>query len=188
MQQRLSDIVEAHEQDLLARPSDFEAEFEAVIILHGLARQIHLQGIALFFFGALKELFDLRFAEFGGQDSVLEAIVIENIRVAGSKDYPKTVIANGPGSMLAAGAAAKIGARQKHRGTFVARKIQHEVRVRLFTGKIAPVIEKDAAKALASQRLQELLRYHLVGVHVYLVDGLNEAGVGFEWLHAARVL
>jgi len=77
-----------------------------------LAGQIHGQRIACLFFRALEEFFDLRFGEFGGKDAVLEAVVVEDVGVAGGEDYAEAVIADGPGSMLAAGTAAEVGACQ----------------------------------------------------------------------------
>ena len=101
-------------------------------VADGLIRQIHRQRVAFFFFGALEEFVDVRVAERGGKNAVLEAIVVENVGVARRDDHAKAVIEDGPGSVLAAGAAAEIGARQQHRCAFVARQVQHEFRIRFF--------------------------------------------------------
>ena len=82
-----------------------------MFVRDGLVRQIHRERIAFFFFGALEEFFDFRFRERRRQDAVLEAIVVENVRVAGRDDNPEPVIFHAPGSVLAAGAATEIGAR-----------------------------------------------------------------------------
>jgi hypothetical protein len=54
----------------------------------------------------------LLLGQFGGQDAVFEAIVIEDVGVAGREDDAKAVIADGPRRVLAAGAAAKVRARE----------------------------------------------------------------------------
>ena len=94
--------------------------------------------------------------EFGGENAVFETIVVENVGVAGRKDDAETVIADGPGRVFAAGAATEIGARQQDGCAFVAREIQNEVRIGFFAGQVAPVVEEDAAEALAGESFQKL--------------------------------
>ena len=106
------------------------------------------------------------FGERRGQDAVLKTIVVENVRIARRNDDAETVVLDAPGSVLAAGAAAEVGARQQNGCAFVARKIQHEFRVRFFAGEIAPIVKKYPAKTFARQRLQKLFGHHLIGVDV----------------------
>src|ERR1700730_14540553 len=54
MLQRRADIVEALEQNFLARRRNIEAEHQAMSIRDGLVRQIHRQHVAFFFFRALE--------------------------------------------------------------------------------------------------------------------------------------
>ena len=54
-----ADVVEALEQDFFARWGDFEFVGQAVVIADGLIREINGERVALFFFYALEELFDL---------------------------------------------------------------------------------------------------------------------------------
>ena len=53
-----ADIVEAFEQDFLARWRDFKFVDQAVLVADGLVRQVDGKGIAFFLFGALEEFFD----------------------------------------------------------------------------------------------------------------------------------
>src|SRR5207245_467938 len=108
--------------------------------------------------------------------------------IAGGKDYAEAVIADGPGSVLTAGAATEVRAGQQHGCAFVAREVQYKFGIRLFAGQIAPVIEKDAAKTLAGERLQELFRHHLVGVYIDPIHRCDEAGVCNKWLHLFKLL
>src|SRR5271154_4081074 len=78
VEERGADVVEAFEQDFFARRDDFKFVAEAVIIADRLVGQVDAELVAFFFFGALEEFFDLRFAQFGGKNAVLEAIVVEN--------------------------------------------------------------------------------------------------------------
>src|SRR5437016_14625909 len=122
----------------------------------GLVRQIDGERIACFFFSALEEFIDLIFGERRGQDAVLKAIVVENVRVAGGDDDAKAVVLHAPRGVLAAGAAAEIGARQQNRRASVPREIQDELGIGLFAGKITPIVEEYAAEAFARERLQKL--------------------------------
>src|SRR5271166_4022544 len=121
MLERLGDIVESLEQDFLARRRDFKIIDQTVIVADGLIGQIEQQGIAHFRFRAAEELFDFAFAENRGQNAVLEAIIVENVGVAGSDDGAEAVVLDAPWRVLAAGAAAKVRASQEHGSALVAR-------------------------------------------------------------------
>ena len=107
-----ADVVEALEEDFFARRRNFKFVNQAVAVADSLIGKIDGKGIAFFFFGALEEFFDLLLGEFGGQNSVLEAVVVEDVGVTGSEDYAESVIADGPRGVFAAGAATEIRARQ----------------------------------------------------------------------------
>ena len=145
--------------------------------------EIDGEGVALFGFGLLEELIDFGFGEDGGEDAVLEAVVVEDVGVAGSDDGAEAVVFDAPGSVFAAGAATEIGAGEKDGGAFVAREIEDEIGIGFFAGEVAPVVEEDAAEAFAGEAFEELLGDHLVGVDVDAVEGQDEAVVLDEGLH-----
>src|SRR5258706_1884538 len=118
-----ADVVESLQLNFLARGGNFKFKHQAVPVADGLVRQIHGQRIAFFLVGTLEKFVYFRFAERGGQDAVLETIVVKNVRVTWRDDHAEAVILPSPRSMLAAGAAAEVGARQQNRRAFVARKI-----------------------------------------------------------------
>jgi hypothetical protein len=95
----------------------------AVAVLDGLGGEIDGEGIAWFGFGLLEKLIYIGFGEDGGEDAVFEAVVIENVGVAGSDDGAEAVIFDAPGSVFTAGAAAEIGASEEDGGCFVAGEI-----------------------------------------------------------------
>src|SRR5260370_37708605 len=94
----------------------------------GLVGQIDGQRVACFFFRALEKFLDLLFGERRGQDAIFETIVVENVRVAWRDDHAKSIVFHSPRSVLPAGAAAEVGARQQNGSPFVARKIRSEER------------------------------------------------------------
>src|SRR5439155_26578742 len=100
-----------------------------------------------------EEFFDFIFGQCCGKDAVLETVVVENVGITWRDYGAEAVVFHAPGSVLAAGAAVEIGAREQNRSAFVARKIQHKFRIRFFAGKVAPIVKKDSAKSFARQRL-----------------------------------
>ncbi len=67
--QGISDIVEAFEQNFLARRGNLEFQNQAVLVGDDLVRQIHGQRIAFFFFRALEKFLHLIFGERRGDSS-----------------------------------------------------------------------------------------------------------------------
>ena len=127
------------------------------------------------------------FGEFGGEDAVFEAVVVENVGVAGREDDAEAVVADGPGGVFAAGAAAEVGAGEQHGCAFVAREIQHEFGIGFFAGEVAPVVEEDAAEALARESFQELFGHHLIGVDVDAIERRDQSGVSDEGFHSVSL-
>ena len=181
--QGLADIVEAFEEDFFAGGGDLEIVDVAVGVFDGLAGEIDGEGVALFGFGVLEELIDFGFGEDGGEDAVLEAVVVEDVGVAGSDDGAEAVVLDAPGSVFAAGAAAEVRASEKDGGAFVTREIEDELGIGFLAGEIAPVVEEDAAEAFAGEGFEELLGDHLVGVDIDAIERHDEAVMGGEGLH-----
>jgi len=182
----LGDVVQTFEENFFAGRGDFEIVGVAVAVLDGLGGEIDGEGIAHFGFGLLEELIDFGFGEDGGEDAVLETVVIENVGVAGSDDDAEAVVFDAPGSVFAAGAAAEIGAGEEDGGAFVAGEIEDEVGIGFFAGEVAPVVEENAAETFAGEGFEELLGDHLIGVDVDFVQGHDEAVVSGEGSHGWR--
>src|SRR5215469_2921393 len=154
-----------------------------MIVADGLVRQIDGEGVGTVGFGTLEEFVDVGFLEDRRQNAILETVVVKNVGVTGREDHAEPVITYGPGSVFAAGAAAKVRASKQNRRALVFRKIQNELRIWFFTRKIAPVVKKNPTEAFACQRLQELLWHHLVGIHIDAIERQYQASVGDKWLH-----
>src|SRR5207249_11610829 len=132
---------------------------------------------------AAKQFIHLRVRKRDRQYAVLEAVVVEDIRIAGRDDDAEPVVEQRPGGVLAARAAAKVGAREQNRRATVARLVQHKIGVWLLGIKIPPVIEQELAVALPRQQLQKLLGHHLIGVDVDAIERGYKTGVFRERLH-----
>src|SRR5207253_9667858 len=99
MLQRRADVVEALQQNFLARRGDLKLEHKAVFVSDGLVWQIDRERIAFFFFRALEEFFDFILRQRRGQDAVLETVVVENVRVTRRDDHAEAVVLDTPGEI-----------------------------------------------------------------------------------------
>jgi len=149
--QGLADVVQTLQEDFFAGRGDFKIVGVAVAVFDGLGGEIDGERIAYFRFGLLEESIHIGFGQDGGEDAVLEAIVVEDVGVAGSDDGAEAVVFDAPGSVFATGAAAEIGAGEEDGGTFVTGEIEDEIGIGFFAGEIAPVVEENAAEAFAGE-------------------------------------
>src|SRR5690606_5548684 len=126
------------------------------------------------------------------QQTVLETVVEENIGVRRRNNGPETELGKRPGSVLAAGAAAKILARQQNGGALIAVLVQHEIRIERPLGiihawlamvQIAQFVEQVGAKARALDGLEELFGYDQVGIDILTIQRCDQAMMGGKGLH-----
>src|SRR5690606_27425744 len=103
------------------------------------------------------------------------------------------VLVQRPGSMLAAGTAAKVLPRQQYAGPLVTGLIQYEVRVQRTAGivlarvtlvEVAPFVEQVRAEAGTLDRFEKLLGNDLVGIDVRPIQRGHQAGMCGKGLHA----
>src|SRR5580700_2451592 len=123
-----------------------------------------------------------------GQNAVLEAVVVKDIRIARRQNRTKAIIENRPGSVFAARSASEIRARQQNRCILIARIIQHEIRIGIFTAVITPVVKKHAAITFAREKFQKLLWHHLIGVNVHAIERRDQPTMLLERLHFLSAL
>src|SRR5579871_6344403 len=156
-----------------------------MLVGDGLIRQVDRQRVAFFLFRALEQLLDLLFGKGGGQNPVLEAIVVKNVRIARRQDHPKPVVLHAPRRVLAARSAPEVRPRQQHARALVPRKIHHKVRVGPLSGvEIPPVVKQNPPEPFARQRLQKLLRHHLIGIHVHPIQRHHHPRMRAKRLHS----
>mmetsp|Transcript_34640 Transcript_34640/g.110232 ORF Transcript_34640/g.110232 Transcript_34640/m.110232 type:complete len:309 (+) Transcript_34640:407-1333(+) len=168
------DVVEPVEQAVLAEGVHFESEGGTVLADDRLGGQVDLQLVARI--GVGHELHDLRLREDDGEHAVLEAVVVEDVGEGGRDDAPDTHARNGPGSVLARGAATEVLSGHEDRRLAVLRLVEHEALNLLrnpgaHLGHLDRVVvaqlgEGGEAEAGALDRLEVLLWNDHVRIHV----------------------
>ncbi len=179
---------------MLAEGIDLELQHLAVGAGHGLRLEVDAQLVARSSLDLLEQLVDFSVAQDDRQQAVLEAVVEEDVGVAGRDDAAKTVLLQGPRRVLAAGAATEVLPGQQHAGTLVTLGVEHEILVQRALGvvlvglahvQVAPFVEQVGAKAGALDRLEKLLGNDLVGVDVGTIQRRDQTIVLSESFHAA---
>ena len=195
--QREADVVKAVEQAILAEGLNIKRNLLALRLHDDLTLQVNREGVAGEGKALVEQLGHLRLRQRDGQQAVLEAVVKEDVGIAGRNDGAKAVLVQRPGRVLARGAAAEVLACQQDRRTCIARLVQHEVRVgfaavRVLTRKagvqVAPGIKQVLAEACLSDRFKELLGDDRVGIDVLAVLRSDQAFVYGEFLHVLKPL
>src|SRR6185503_5268987 len=139
---------------------------------------------------------DGRVGQHDRQQAVLEAVVVEDVRVRRRDQRAKAVIGERPRRVLARAAAAEVAPREQDRRALVTRLVQHEVGIglarrrihaRLAVVGVTPRVEQVDAEARTPDRLQELLRNDGVGVDVRAIERRDDALVNGEWLHVGSL-
>ena len=177
---------------MLAERIDLERVLHAIGADQGLRGEIHGQRIAPGRLALREQRIDFMRGENDRQQSVLEAVVVEDIGEAGGDHRAEAVFVQRPRRVFARGAAAEVLARQQHAGAGIARGVEHEIGIErthavvlswLTDVQVTPLVEEVGAEAAAFDRLQELLGDDLVGVDVGAIQRRDQAGVGGEGFH-----
>ena len=115
------------------------------------------------------------------QESVLRAVVGEDVGERRSDDGAKTEIGERPDRMLARGSATEILPGQQNARLLVTRIVEHK---RLCTRRgLSPVVKKKLPKPRALNALQKLLGNDLIGVDIHPIERRNAAFVYTKWFH-----
>ena len=109
--QRQADVVQPAQQAVFAEGLHVKGDFAAVGLDDALALQIDGEAVAGRGGHFGKKLADHFFGLHDGQQAVFEAVVEEDVGIAGGNQRAKAVLRNGPGRVLAAGAAAEVAPR-----------------------------------------------------------------------------
>ena len=165
-----ADVVEAVEQAVFAEGIDVEVGVEAVRVGDGLVGEVDGDLVLRVGGGSGEKGLGFLFGEAGEDDTVLAGVGEEDIGEAGRDDGAEAVLVEGPGGVLAGGAAAEVALCDEDLGAVVVRFVEDEVGVR-FAGvgtflDAAPVEEEEFAVAGALDAFEELLGDDLVGVDV----------------------
>ena len=114
----------------------------------------------------LEEILDFIGLEAHWQHSVLEAVVVKNVR-KGRRNYcSEPIVKYCPNRMLAGAAATKVLSRNHDPSARIFWAVQHKLFSWLAVTVKAPVVKQVLAKAIPVDKLQELLWHYLVGVDI----------------------
>ena len=65
--------------------------------------------------------------------------------------------------------------------------VQDEIRIGLFSLTIAPVVEEHAAVTFTREKLQKLLRHHLIRINIHAIERCDQPGVLRKRLHSSVI-
>src|SRR6185436_12053794 len=196
MAQGHADLVQPVEQRMAARRIHVElVRLGAIGGRHRLPLEVHDEAES----GqrtVVEQAIHFGFGEHHRQETVLEAVVEENVAVGRRDDALETILLQGPGRMLARAAATEVLAREQDLGALVARLVEHEIRIQrafrvvhpgLADVQVAPRVEQVLAVAGALDGFQELLRDDRVGIDVGAVERRHQSVQHGEFVHQRQL-
>ena len=187
-----TNVVKAVDQAVFAEGLHLKRPFHTVGFDDDLALQINRQAVGRESGALVKQLGDLRFAQNDGQQAIFEAIVEENIGIAGRDDGSEAILVQRPRCVLARRAATEVFPSDQNAGARITRLVQHEIWVGFAAGrvlarvaivKIAPSIKQMLAKTGFADGFEKLLGDDRVSVDVFAVHRGDQAFVYGEFLH-----
>src|ERR1700730_15938368 len=93
--EREADVIKSLQQALAAEWVNRKRKAQALVVGDGLLLQVHRQLVALAAFGALEQFVYLLVNKGDRQDAVLEAVIVEDVRIAWRDHRSKAVIKTG---------------------------------------------------------------------------------------------
>jgi hypothetical protein len=177
-----SDVVETIQQAVAHEVVDLKAGREAAIVIDLALLEVDGQLIAILL-GAAHEFSHFVFGERDVEESVLRAVVGEDVGEGWGDHGSEPVIGQRPDGVFARGPAAEILAGDQNTGSFVSGMVENERPVRLAVGRAPPIVEKEFSKSCALNALQELLGDDLIGVDVDTIQGDCASLMFAKWLH-----
>src|SRR5580704_3936061 len=133
--------------------------------------------------GVIHELGEVFWRNNDRKNTVLEAVVIENIGKTRRDDAADSKVEERPGRMLARGAATEISFRDKNFGFAIGRLVQDELGIFGSILLVAEFGEQPAAQAGALDCLEILFWDDHVGIDIGDVERRRDAGNRSEFFH-----
>jgi hypothetical protein len=137
--------------------------------------EIHRDPVTILCSDVLKQGLNLFRPQNDWKDAVLEAIIVKNICKAGRNYTAKSLVKQGPWSVLARGAASEVVPGQQNSRTIISRLVEKKVRIECAILFLPPVIKQAFSQSRASDRLQKLLWDDLVSVHIQAIQRRDDA-------------
>src|SRR4029077_16399867 len=132
------------------------------------------------FAGAPHQFRDFVVLQHHVQESILRAVVREDVGERRSNGDARTEIGERPDGVLARVSATEILASQQKARLLVARMVENEG----LPGRPSPVVEKKFPETGALDALQELLGNDLIGVDIHPIERRHAPFVYTKWFHA----
>src|SRR5258708_6077491 len=176
------DIVEAVQQAMLAKRIDVEMDGAAVGTLDLLLLQVDLDDGIGAAARIIHQLGDDLLRHLDRQDAVLEAVVVEDVGEILGDDAADAEVEQRPRRVLAARAAAEIGAGDDDLGVLVGRLVEDEILL-LAVGRPAHLVEQPFLQAGAFDGFQEVLGNDHVGVDIDHRQRSGDATQRREFFH-----
>src|SRR6185312_9488068 len=181
--QRLADVVETVQQQVLAERVDIEVDFLAVRPHHHLARQIDGEAGVAAELGVVDQLVADRPRQPDRQDAVLEAVVVEDVGEVRRDDAADAEIQQRPRRVLTRAAAAEVLVRDDDLRLAVWLLVEHEIGAFVAVVVVAQRVEQVHAEAGTLDGLEEAGGYDLVGVDVLHRHRRGDGGQRDELVH-----
>src|SRR5208283_5114321 len=180
------DIIQTVQQAMARESVYHESHRESSSVLHLQRFQVDRELVVFDLFRTAHDLRHLLFVELHRQQAVFQAVVGKNVGKRRCDPQPEAKIRQRPDGMFARRPAAEVLPRNQDRGLRIARLVECKTASLLPALSIPrkpPIVEQEFPKSRALDTLQELLRDDLIGIHVYLIERDNNAGVFAKRLH-----
>src|SRR3984893_16274090 len=179
-------IVETVREAMFAERVDIESDDAAIGAANFLGFEIYRERRIGAELGVIHELGEVFWRNNDRKNTVLEAVVIENIGKTRRDDAADPKVEERPGSMLARGAATEIIFRDKNFGFAIGRLVEDELGIFGSIFLVAEFGEKPAAQAGALDCFQILFWDDHVGIDIGDVERRRDTGEGCEFFHFLR--
>ena len=184
LEQRPADLVQPAEQHVAAIVVHLESGDEALAIAHEPVPEVDRELVPVRRpRRAAGEHLHVGIRQHDRQQSVLAAVVVEDVGVRRRDDRAESVVGQCPGRVLARAAATEVGAGDQNRRAGRLRTIELELGIGRAVRAVAPIEEQRRPEAGALDPFEKLLRNDLVGVDVRAWQCDGATGVRGEGLH-----
>src|SRR5712691_1614668 len=183
MLQRESDVVQPVQQAMADEVVDVELRPESLVVPHLALLEINRELVVINLLRSLHEFRNLSLAQPDRKETILGAVVGENVGERRRDHRPEAEVAERPHRMFTRRSTSKILPRDQNARAFVAWLIEHEVGIFLSVRVKPPVIKHKLPKARALDPLQKLLRDDLVSIHVDPIQRRHAPAMHCERFH-----
>jgi hypothetical protein len=185
MLKRKPNVIQPVEQTVPDEWIDRKLRPESLIVPHVASLQIDRHLVVVNLLGSLYQLRNFGLGQPHGKESILGAVVGEDIRKRRRDHSPKAEVRQRPHRMLTRRSAPKIPSRNQNARTLEAWLMQHKVWILLSVSAKPPVVKHKLPKPGALDPLQELLGDNLVRIHIDSIQRRHPTAMYRKGFHRA---